>query len=167
VEGGVGRWHWVDQAMAAAVGMAMVAMTLLGGYGGWQLLWPVERWYDLRKVAIADAAIGDTVTILIERVVNHQFTGRYNVVLLDVTTGQVVCEGGDETVYSPARQLPPTITLDWWTDGAEPPCQEAIQPGTFQLETCVQVMHSIPLIGRREDCATSNVFKISAREVAP
>jgi hypothetical protein len=161
------RWHVADMTMGAFVGVALVAMTVLGGYAGWQSMWPAKRWYDLRSVTIADAALGDMITVHVDRSVNHSFTGRYTVVLLDVETGQVVCEGGDQTIYLPGRELPGIITLDWWTDGAEPPCEATIYRGLFRLETCVEILHEIPLIGRREDCATSNVFKINGRPAAP
>jgi hypothetical protein len=150
----------LDRIIAAAVGATLVVCAVVGGYAGWQALHAVSHWYVLQSVTIPDALFGQPVAVHVDREIRRPFLGQYTVTVLDVATGQTICTGGARTNYDPERALPPQVTLDWWTDGAEPPCEGALYPGEFRLTTCVEILHAVPLVGPRRSCAPSNIFRV-------
>lgn len=149
------RWTWFDKASATLAGVLAAGVLGLAAVAGWHVLFPVSRWYELASVTVADTFIGQTVTLRPSRTIRRDFDGPYFVAVYKVRPGgarELVCSG---------NVLPESVTLDWWTAGAEPPCQEALGVGRFVLITCVNVSpFALPW---RDACAESPAFDVKPR----
>lgn len=154
------RWNAFDKIGGLVLAALVLVGLVAGAYAGWQSIFPASRWYELRLVGVADGRVGEPITMVIDREIKRPFTGEYTVTLFDVDSGRLVCAGGDRVLYTPGVMLPEPVTLDWWTYGAHPPCETALTPGTFRLRTCVEILHHLPGIGRREVCLNSNAFTV-------
>ena len=155
-------WRWFDRVGGVLLAAVMVPGVLLGAYYGWARLFPASRWYDLSSVHVPDGVVGEIVTVVPIRTVHRPFWGSYVTTLREAQTMRAVCSGGSEVRYDPRAGLPDPVTLDWWTAGAEPPCQEALGSGEFVLTTCVRV--DLIYFPDREVCAGSNLFTIRPRK---
>lgn len=158
------RWGWFDKASAALTGTLAAFVVGLAAVGGWHVLFPPARWYELASVRVNDTFIGQDVTLTPARTIHRDFRGSYTVTVFRVGPDDrwtQVCTGGLSVPYRTNSALPVPVTLDWWTAGAEPPCQEALGVGRFVLETCVNVgPFSLPW---RDVCPLSGVFKVKPR----
>ena len=152
------RWTWFDKASATLAGVLAAGVLGLAAVAGWHVLFPVSRWYELASGTVADTFIGQTVTLRPSRTIRRDFDGPYFVAVYKVRPGgarELVCSGDTTNV------LPESVTLDWWTAGAEPPCQEALGVGRFVLITCVNVSpFALPW---RDACAESPAFDVKPR----
>lgn len=98
------------------VGRVAVFVLLL--YWFWQavgLLWPTSYWYTVERVEVIQPAYAyQDVHLSVLREVIRPFDGEYNVIVEDLKTKEIVCDGSAALEYQPERNLPSPLTLSWW-----------------------------------------------------
>ncbi len=132
-------------------------------------LWPASDYYELIDVVVKTADNLEDYIVLATRDIHQPFDGRYETTIRRLGVAKPLCTGGKELRYRPtvdlagAPDVPTTagFSLEQWTDGARPPCIEAIQQeaqknggGSFEMETCVYIEEGV-LIGTKRVCAIS------------
>lgn len=159
------RWSTVD-VLAGFMTLGLMSFGIGAGmayaFNAW---FDTSRWYELHDVRVESGEDPRAINVVTTRDIHRPFTGSYIVSLRDVDRPHPsICDGGEMVSYEPDGTVV-IMSLQRWTEGATPDCISALYPGSFVLKTCVQVLHSIPMIGRREQCATSNIFQVlPARE---
>ena len=92
--------------------------------------WPASWWLEVDSVRIDNAKAGEQITMHVEREIHRDFVGTWTASVRNMS-GEVVCSGSGISNYRSGANLPPTLTLDWWTAGA---CK-TLQPGRYYLAT--------------------------------
>ncbi len=131
------------------------------------LLWPASDTYELVSVEVGDAVQGFPVPLRAVRVIHKPFRGRYITTIREVGKSQPICNGGMDVPYRPPGRPGTDAVVErdlaYWTEGARPPCMEALFPGQFILTTCVIMKAGDPFDIEKSTCADSNVFTIRPR----
>lgn len=136
-------------------------------FGVWLVLvaWPASWWHGITEIRVADHAQGQDFAIVIAGRPLREFTGSYQVTILDAVTGET-CVGCEHVSgvrpYSPENQRPDVPTISWWGADID---YAGIAPGAYVMETCWTI-HSpfgqfVP-IPAKHLCVESNVFVIEA-----
>lgn len=124
-----------------ALGSYPVLVALLC-WAAWAIatdLWPASRWLDVRSVVVANGKSGEPLLMRVDREVKDNFTASWASSVRDVD-GHIVCTGAATSNYRAGANLPPALTLAWWTDGG---C-DVLPPGRYYLATDWRIhSHSI------------------------
>jgi hypothetical protein len=153
-------------------GVLAIGLTIVGLHTT-RSLNPMSDRYELLSVAVeTPVRMGNLVTVSVLRRIKQDFHGHYVTTVRRVDADALVCNGGEGVPY---RAMTPeqlsadpvalVVTLDWWTAGAKPPCQEEVDrlsPGQFVLTSCVYD-DSPGLQNRlwpRSVCKDSNTFEV-------
>jgi len=101
--------------------------------------WPASRWLDVQAVLVNNGKAGEPLRMTVERNVRADFTATWAASVRSVS-GHVVCSGSATSNYRAGANMPPDLTLAWWTGGA---CS-ALPPGRYYLATDWRIhAHSI------------------------
>ena len=130
-------------------------------------VWPPNGYYDLTDVMVETADDLSEYMVYATRSIKRPFDGRYDIVIRRMGQSKPICDGGDSLRYRPptgSDGAVPTIadfTLHDWTEGAKPPCVDAIRqdvvkngPGVFEMESCIYIEEGV-IIGTKRACAIS------------
>lgn len=153
------KWTMLDKVGGAIFLAAFLLSAFVGAFLGWNAYWPASYWYEIGEVTVFDAVHGKEPLIDVDRSIHEPFTGEY-IVTVRNTMGKTICSGGARVPYDPAAKLPDPITLGWWAAGAVPNCIKNMPPGEYEMTTCVEILHDVPFLTRREVCQPSNAFSI-------
>lgn len=109
------------------------------------------------SVSVPTQEPGD-VRLYVERQIHRQFFGQYYVrVWRESAVGWfVVCDGHGGGQYRSGAELPPHVTLSWWTSGR---CAH-LNPGTYKITTEWLIPHAF---GTAIVESTSNIFTVRDR----
>jgi hypothetical protein len=145
-------------------------LAFLVAFGLWprlsDTLWPVEDWYELVSVEVGDAVQGTPIPLRAVRIIHRPFDGSYITTIREVGKSQPICNGGMAVPYKVGDDTILERDIEYWTEGAKPPCMDSLYPGNFILTTCVVVNTRHPLDHVKMACADSNVFTIHPRDIA-
>lgn len=133
---------WGFLGGAWAVAFAMVGLNVS------RSLNPMSKRYELLSVAVeTPVKLGDIVHVSVLRRIHRSFQGRYVTTVRRIDDVAPVCNGGLSVPYQAMsaevlneQPVPLVVSLDWWTEGAKPPCQrevDRLSPGVFVLTTCI------------------------------
>lgn len=129
----------MDYALQRVARVWVVALILcVSWYYGSSListLTPASAYLDVRSVHVDDATIGVPPKMQVDRAINHNFHGRWNVDVERMTAdGRFVqvCQAHGEGNYATDNDLPEDLDLDWWTYPVK--CTPTV-PGKYRVET--------------------------------
>jgi hypothetical protein len=129
------------------------------------LVVPMSHFYELRSVTVKDAMPGTSPKIIVDRVIQRDFRGHFEVEVMRAEGAEFVSywECGphvsDWRTYRAEVVLPPELDLDWWM--GIPPNRECKLPaGTYKVLTTIYARG--PLGAVMSTSAESNVFTVSA-----
>lgn len=92
--------------------------------------WPASWWFSVDSVQISQAKSGQPIAMEVNRSIRRDFVATWAASVRSVS-GQVVCSGSGTSNYRHGANLPPDLTLKWWTGGA---C-DTLPPGRYYLAT--------------------------------
>lgn len=127
----------------------------LAGY-----FWPASAWLDVRSVSAGPAHAGEEIPMTTDREIKRGFTASWAVSVRrwEPGTGMVsFCRATGTDVYNTAAQLPPKLTLGWWTNGQ---CGR-LPAGRYEVETAWQITPHIPLVPTKHVRISSNIFEVT------
>ena len=96
---------------------------------------PASSYLDVRSVHVDDTTAGVPPKMRVERTINANFHGRWNVDVERMTPyGRFiqVCQAHGEGNYATDNDLPDDLDLDWWTYPVK--CTPTM-PGKYRVET--------------------------------
>ena len=153
--------------------LAGMAAGMMLAIGAWprvsDRLWPASSYYEMTDVVVETADDLRDYIVHAVRDIHQPFDGRYETTIRRLGIAKPLCTGGKDLRYRPtadpagAPDLPTVadFSLDQWTDGARPPCVEAIADearehggGMFEMESCIYIEEGM-LIGTKRVCAIS------------
>lgn len=108
---------------------------LMLGMSAYERFRPASDWLVVDSVFVMDTTIGIPPTMHVDRHVKQSFEADWKVTvdrLLDTGRYTRVCFAGGSGDYSPDRDLPKLLDLDWWTFPTK--CTPAL-PGKFRVTT--------------------------------
>lgn len=160
----------VLRGLMPLAGMTVGAML---AFGTWprisDRLWPASDYYEMTDVIVETADNIRGYIVHAVRDIHQPFDGRYLTTIRRLGLAKPLCTGGKPLRYRPTADPAgapdvPTVgdfSLEQWTDGAHPPCVEAVQEdaakhgaGMFEMESCIYIEEGI-LIGTKRVCAIS------------
>ena len=150
---------------------------LVVGAGGYALLdrqFPASYWYELDSVIVTGpdggaVVKGEPVFVAVRRTIHRDFLGSYVTTVRALPDLHTVCTGppgGLPVPYRTGARLPEPLTLGYWTEGAQPPCEEALTAGHYILQTCITINPAIWLLSDRQVCRDSPPFEVVERAAA-
>lgn len=100
--------------------------------------WPTSWWFDVDRVHVRDAKVGEAVIMEVDRNIKRPFDATWDVALRRQTPSGwvIVCTAQGATDYSPDASFPDPLTLAWWTNDH---CGPALTPGRYRLHTTWQL----------------------------
>jgi hypothetical protein len=166
-------WTKADDYIAGIVGGALVVALAFVGLSTARSLNPMSTRYELLSVAVATPTkLGTPVEVSVLRRIYQDFNGRYVTTVRRVDDVAPVCNGGLPVPYRAMSEAqlegePQAliVSLDWWTEGAKPPCQQEVDrltPGQFVLTTCIhdETGGLMNALWPRFVCRDSNLFEV-------
>mgnify|MGYP001582905566 CR=1 FL=1 len=73
-----------------------------------------DYFFEVHSVNVGNSVHGEPVILSVDRQVNHQFFGKYNVEVRSFPDRTTICTGSGESTYLPTAKLPEPLTLEWW-----------------------------------------------------
>jgi len=119
---------------------------------------PVENWYEIRSVYVADADYPNSPSMVIDRTIHEAVRGNWIVTVMkqreDSDQFFLHCTAVGTADYTPKNVLPLTVDLDWWTW----PLKCELPVGTYYIST-LHIFHpeGYPF---KESRISSNIFNI-------
>lgn len=133
------------------------------------LVVPMSRYYELRTVTVSDTTVDASPRVIVDRSIERDFRGRFEVEVLRAEGGQFVVwwecgpHSSDWRTYRPEAVLPSDMDLDWWM-GIPPnrPCP--LPPGTYKIFTTIYAKG--PLGAELSVSRSSNAFVVNPADPA-
>jgi hypothetical protein len=132
---------------------------------------PSSHWYELNSVIVTGpeggpVVLGQPIIVTVQRTIHRDFKGEYVTTIRQLPGLHTVCTGGLSVLYRSNSNLPEPLTLGYWTEGSRPPCEEALEPGFYVLQTCVTVQPNLSFLADRQVCRDSPPWEVVAEQVA-
>lgn len=108
----------VVQSIVPITPVGRAAVFVLIAYWAWQVVgyvFPASYWFSVDKVAVSGVAYeGEEVQLSVIRDITRPFRGEYSVVVENLDSREIECDGFADLDYDPSRNLPKPLTLSWW-----------------------------------------------------
>lgn len=130
---------------------------------GWLWIgWPAWFWFEVGRVHVHDAVVGEAPRMQVERTIRRPFHADWLVTVMRVeangarVTHCTSLPGSND--YLPENALPPDLTLDWWFG----PRRCRLSEGRYLVNTVwtIRPTWTLPRTVR----AQSNVFEVRASQ---
>lgn len=108
----------------------LVGLLCWAGFMSVVAWWPASWWLEVASVHVPTQQAGQPVRLHVDRTIRSDFVATWAASVRSMS-GQVVCSGSGTSNYRSGANLPPVLTLDWWTSGA---CK-TLPPGRYYLAT--------------------------------
>lgn len=120
--------------------------------------WPASFWFDVQTVYVHDSKEDESVLMEVDRTIKRDFVGTWVVSVRKVDDGrrEVVCYASSESNYRHGSDLPPVLTLGWWTNGR---C-DRLPVGKYVVSTDWNI-HASDFWPSKRVSAESNVFEVT------
>lgn len=155
------------QTARCGLRVAAIATIAIVAYSEELAIWrdnaPVERWFDVRRVHIADAVHGDCPVMMVDRAIHRRVRGTWIATLRKEAPGGgfVAYSSASGSVdYQPGAVYPVPLYLWWWMNWPKGDCSR-LEPGVYILTT--QWIMSPVGYPPKEEFEASNTFTILPR----
>lgn len=125
---------------------------------------PMSRYYELRSVTVADARVGVSPDMIVDRTIHVDFRGRFEIDVMRAEGSEFVVwwecgpHASDWRMYRDEAVLPVDLDLNWWM--GIPPNRECDLPaGTYKIITTIYARG--PFGAELSTTTESNVFKVT------
>lgn len=122
-------------------------------------LFPTSYWYELNRIKIQDSVANQPIPMVVDRVINRDFIGRWTVIVRRINAGdsEIICVNSGTNNFSTTAKLPENLTLSWWSNGN---CK-TLQEGFYRVTTIIHI--DVPSIMQPKMILNeSNIFKITS-----
>jgi hypothetical protein len=107
-------WQLISSWLTAWLAALAVAL-----WWGLHIFPRSEHWAEFRSMVIADAPVGDSVVMSVDRSIYRPVFGEWVVVVRRQRDDgwAVYCTAQGQSDYQPDAVFPYPLTLNWWTEG--------------------------------------------------
>lgn len=121
-------------------------------------VWPTSYWIEVTSVRVLDGRVGEPIRMLVDRRIHREFHGTWlaHVRVQRLDGDELFCPSSGSIYYKRSSQLPPEVTLEWWTEGR---CK-TLPAGRYVVETTWTISPSEWPFPAKRLYVTSNPFEV-------